>query len=345
MASVQKTSLGRTADGVDVEQYALTNAHGLRVTIMTFGATITSVETPDRNGEPANIALTLGSLDDYLKGHPCLGSTVGRYANRIAKGRFSIDGVEYHLAVNNGPNHLHGGLVGFDEVVWQAEPITAADSAGAAFSYVSPDGDEGYPGRLAVQVVYSLTDDNQLRMHYSATTDRATVVNLTNHTYWNLANGGSGDVLDHRLTIHADRYLAVDSGLIPTGALRSVVGTPFDFLKSTPIGAQIAQTGGGYDHCYALNGSANCSLAASVVEPTSGRTMDIFTTQPALQFYTANGLDMVGQHGKRFSSHHALCLETQHYPDSPNHPDFPSTLLRPGERFEQLTIHRFGISD
>ncbi|MEN6556968.1 MAG: aldose epimerase family protein [Thermoguttaceae bacterium] len=345
MASVQKTSLGRTVDGVEIEQYALTNAHGLRVTVMTFGATITSVETPDRNGAPANIVLSLGSLDDYLRGHPCLGSTVGRYANRIAKGRFSIDGVEYRLATNNGPNHLHGGPLGFDKRVWQAEPVTTANSAGAAFSYDSPDGDEGYPGRLAVRVVYSLTDDNQLQMHYSATTDRPTVVNLTNHTYWNLADGGSGDVLRHQLTIHADRCLTVDSGLIPTGELRSVVGTPFDFLKPKPIGADIAQTGGGYDHCYVLNGGDGGSPAASVVEPTSGRTMDVFTTQPALQFYTANGLDMIGQHGKRFSKHHALCLETQHFPDSPNHAAFPSTLLRPGERFEQLTIHRFGVSD
>jgi aldose 1-epimerase len=339
---INKEAMGRTADGVEVDLYTLTNANGLRVKVMTYGATIIGVETPDRNGRIENITLSLDSLDDYLKGHPCLGSTIGRYANRIARGKFSIDGVEYPLAVNNGPNHLHGGIKGFDKVVWHAQPRQTAEAAGVAFSYESADGEEGYPGRLKAEVVYSLTNDNELRMEYSATTDRTTVVNLTNHAYWNLADGGASEVFGHELQICADRYLPTDAGLIPVGSPKSVAGTPLDFTQPRTIGSQINEAGG-YDHCYVVNrGLREPSLAARVVEPNSGRVMEVFTTEPGIQLYTANGLNgSLGSGGKKYRKYSALCLEAQHYPNSPNRPDFPSTLLKPGETYRQLTVHRF----
>ncbi len=341
---VKKELFGKTADGTAVDLFTLTNTNGLRVKIMTYGATIIAVETPNRRGAIENITLSLDSLQDYLAGHPCLGSTIGRYANRIAKGRFRIGKVEYRLAVNNGPNHLHGGIKGFDKVVWQAAPVEGGDFAGVVFSYDSADGEEGYPGRLLVQVTYSLTDADKLEMDYRATTDRTTVVNLTNHAYWNLAGHVADNVYGHELTIAADRYLPTDDGLIPTGQLNAVKGTPMDFTKPKTIGSSIGQTGGGYDHCYVLNKKAEktLTLAARVVEPAGGRTMEIFTTQPGVQFYTSNGLS-IRSGGKSFGKHAALCLETQHYPDSPNHPDFPATLLAPGETLEELTVHRFGI--
>jgi aldose 1-epimerase len=343
--SIQKEVYGKTKDGVAVDLFTLTNAHGLRVKIMTYGATIISVETPDRNGKLDNITLALDSLDDYLKGHPCFGSTIGRFANRIAKGKFTLDGVEYPLAINNGPNHLHGGLKGFDKLVWKAEPVESPHCSGVRFTHESADGEEGYPGKLLAQVTYSLTDDNELKMEYVATTDRPTVVNLTNHAYWNLAGIASGDVLSHELTIHADHYLPVDGGLIPTGEVKSVKNSPMDFTTPKTVGSRLDQTGG-YDHCYVLASrlSKSLTLAAKVVEPKSGRTMEVYTTQPAVQLYTANGLDgSLKWHGKGLQKYFALCLETQHYPDSPNQPQFPTTRLAPGERFEHSTVHRFGV--
>lgn len=345
--SNEKEPFGKTPEGAEVDLYTLTNANGLRVKIMTYGATITSVEVPDRDGRLANVTLSLDSLDNYLKEHPYLGSTVGRYANRIAKGKFSIGGKEYTLATNNGPNHLHGGRKGFDKVVWKAEPIEGEDFVGVKFSYESPDGEEGYPGLLSVKVTYSLTNDNELRMDYEAETDKPTVVNLTNHTYWNLAGGGKGDVLDHLLTLNADRFLPIDDGLIPLGELMPVGDTPMDFTHPTTIGSRIEQVEGGYDHCYVLNksdGDTEPTFVAKITEPGSGRIMEIFTTQPGVQLYTGNFLDgTLSGGGKAFKQYYGFCLETQHYPDSPNRPEFPSTLLTPGEKFRQTTVHKFSV--
>jgi aldose 1-epimerase len=342
--SIQRESIGETSDGLEVYAYTLTNARGLRTTIMTYGATITSVEVPDRRGKLEDISLSLDSLDDYLKGHPCFGSTIGRYANRIAKGRFNIGSVQYTLATNNGPNHLHGGIKGFDKVVWKADPVETGNSVGVAFRYQSRDGEEGYPGNLATEVIYSLTNDDELRMEYSATTDKPTVVNLTNHAYWNLA--GSGDVLGHELMLNADRYLTVDLGLIPLGELKSVRGTPMDFTQPMTVGSRIEQAGG-YDHCYVINQKESQhgpTLAARVVEPRSGRVMEVYTTEPGIQLYTANGLDgSLRGGGQAYQKHAGLCLEAQHFPDSPNRPEFPSTLLEPGETYRQLTVHKFAV--
>jgi aldose 1-epimerase len=336
---------GKTLEGAEVDVFTLANANGLRVKIMTYGATIIAVETPDRDGKIEDITLSLDSLDDYLKGHPCLGSTIGRYANRIAKGKFSVDGVEYTLATNNGPNHLHGGIKGFDKVVWKAEPVEARNSAGVALRYESRHGEEGYPGNLAAEVIYSLTDADELRMEYFATTDKATVVNLTNHAYWNLAGRGAGDVLRHELMLNADRYLTVDAGLIPLGELKVVGGTPMDFTRPMTVGLRLAEAGGGYDHCYVINqkqAEHEPSLAARVIEPHGGRVMEVYTTEPGIQLYTANGLNGTLRGGGRaYQKHFGLCLEAQHFPDSPNRPAFPSTLLRPGETYHQLTIHKF----
>lgn len=345
--SIQKELMGKTPDGVAVDLYTLTNANGLRLKIMTYGATIISVETPDRSGRMENVTLCLDSLAAYLRGHPCLGSTIGRYANRIAKGRFTLGGTKYELAVNNGPNHLHGGLKGFDKVVWRAEPVETDNSVGVVFSYDSHDGEEGYPGKLAARVTYSLTDDDELRMAYSATTDKPTVVNLTNHAYWNLAGSDAGDVLGHELTLNADRYLPVDANLIPAGEPKAVKGTPMDFTQPKTIGASIDQVPGGYDHCYVLNqgeGQQKPTFAARVVEPNGGRVMEVYTTQPGVQLYTANGLGGTARgDGRVYRNHQGFCLETQHFPDSPNRPDFPSTLLKPGQSYSQLTVHRFGV--
>ncbi len=345
--TVEKQLFGKTRDGADVDLYTIRNRHGLTVKVMTYGATITSVETPDRSGRIENITLTLDSLDDYLRGHPCLGSTIGRFGNRIAKGRFVLDGVDYQLATNNGANHLHGGPRGFDKVVWQASPVQDGNWAGVHFTYQSADGEEGYPGNLLAEVTYSVTDDNELRMDYKATTDQPTLVNLTNHAYWNLAGERHGDVLRQELMINADRYLPVDDTQIPTGELRPVAGTPWDFRQPMAIGARIAETGGGYDHCYVLNKDDNHTtrptLAARGEDPSSGRVMEVYTTEPGVQLYTANGLKVELPSGRNYGKHFGFCLETQHYPDSPNRPEFPTTVLRPGERYTQLTVHRFSV--
>jgi len=342
-----KEFLGKTAEGVGVDLYTLDNTNGLRVKIMTYGATIVSVETPDRNGRMEDVTVSLDSLEAYLKGHPCLGSTIGRYGNRIAKGRFGIADKQYTLATNNGPNHLHGGIRGFDKVVWKAEPVTSPGSRGVAFSYTSVDGEEGYPGNLIATVIYRLTDANELYMEYSAVTDATTVVNLTNHTYWNLAGGRSGDVLAQELMIHADQYLATDPGLIPVGEPKSVFGTALNFTRSKAIGTDIAKVDG-YDHCFVLNKTsvdAGAMLAARAVDPRNGRIMEVYTTEPGIQLYTANGLNgSLQSRGHAYQRYSGFCLEAQHYPDSPNRPDFPSTVLKPGEIYHQQTLHKFKVA-
>jgi len=346
--SVSKKPYGTLPNGDEVDQYTLTNSSGLTVKVINYGGIITSIETPDRDGNMANITLFRDSLEDYLAGHPYFGAIIGRYANRIAKGKFALDGQEYTLATNNGENHLHGGDKGFDKRVWQAQPMDGDGAVGLSMTYTSPDGQEGYPGELTATVVYTLTDENELQMAYTATTTKPTVVNLTNHAYWNLGGAGSGDILDHRMMINASRYLPVDEGLIPTGELTPVADTPMDFTSPEPIGSRIDQVEGGYDHCYVLNKAEGeeMSLAARVVDPESGRTLEILTTQPAVQFYTGNFLDgTVSGGGVDYQKHAGFCLETQHYPDSPNNPEFPSTVLRPGERYEQVTIHKFGVEE
>lgn len=346
-AGVTRASFGAIS-GQPVDIFTLRNANGIEIKATNYGGIITSIVVPDRNGRPGDIVLGFDDLQAYVKDSPYFGAIVGRYGNRIAKGHFTLDGHTYTLAVNNGPNHLHGGLKGFDKVIWHAEPL--AGSTGLVLSRRSPDGEEGYPGNLDVRVTYRLTDDNRLVIDYHATTDKATPVNLTQHSYFNLA--GEGDVLGHELTIDADRYTPVDANLIPTGELAPVEGTPFDFRKSTAIGARIdtpnlqLKNAGGYDHNWVLNRKGTgLQLAARVVEPKTGRTLEVSTTQPGLQFYSGNFLDgtLKGKGGRVYVKHAGLCLETQHFPDSPNHPDFPSTILRPGEQYDTQTVFRFGV--
>jgi aldose 1-epimerase len=348
MPNLTRAPFGKTADGEAVEAFTLKNANGVEVKAITYGGIITSLKVPDRNGAIGDIVLGFDAIDGYLKGHPFFGAIIGRYGNRIAKGRFSIDKHEYTLATNNGPNHLHGGVRGFDKHVWTAEILTENS---LRFSRVSPDGEEGYPGNLQVQVIYSLTNYNELIVDYTATTDQPTHVNLTQHSYFNLAGGGA-DILGHELMIDADRYTPVTGELIPTGELAAVEGTPFDFRKPTAIGARInaphpqIKNGQGYDHNWVLNREGpGLELAARVLEPSTGRTMEVATTEPGMQFYAGNFLDgtLVGKGGSKYGRRSGFCLETQHYPDSPNQPDFPSTLLRPGSTYSSRTVFKFGV--
>ncbi|MCB2407870.1 aldose epimerase family protein [Hymenobacter lucidus] len=341
-------SFGKTTDGTEVQLYTLTNAHGLKVSITNYGGTITSLLVPDKDGQLGDIVLGFDNVSgyqspEYLKSGPYFGALIGRYGNRIAKGKFTLDGKEYTLAKNNGENHLHGGKKGFDKVVWQAEPGTSADGQTLTLIYLSKDGEEGYPGNLNVTVVYTLTNDDALKIDYSATTDKATPVNLTNHAYFNLS--GSKDVLGHQVTIPADRYNVVDAGLIPTGELRPVKGTPFDFTAPHTIGERIAQVPGGYDHNWLLNQTTGMHAAATVYEPTTGRTMAVTTTEPGLQFYTGNFLDgtLTGKGGTVYGKHAGFCMETQHFPDSPNQPKFPTTTLQPGQTLQSTTAYTFGV--
>ncbi|UCC71995.1 MAG: galactose mutarotase [Gemmatimonadota bacterium] len=352
MTAQEVEPFGRTADGKDVGLYTLANANGVVVKITNYGGILTHLFVPDREGNLADVVLGYDSLDDYLRDSPYFGAIVGRYGNRIARGRFVLDGVEYTLAANNGANHLHGGLKGFDKVVWTAEPFATDDAAGLRLTYVSADGEEGYPGQLSVTVTYALTNDNELRIDYRAETDKPTVVNLTHHSYFNLAGHDSGDILEHELALAASRFTPVDPGLIPTGELRSTVSTPMDFGKATAIGARIDEAdeqlrfGGGYDHNFVLDEyDGSLRIAAQVYEPTSGRVMEIYTTEPGIQFYSGNFLDgsNVGKGGAPYDHRAGFCLETQHFPDSPNKPQFPSTVLRPGERFESTTVYRFSV--
>ncbi|UQV46156.1 galactose mutarotase [Janthinobacterium lividum] len=346
--SVTQAPFGILPDGQHVSVFTLTNRQGMQVKVLDFGAIISEIHVPDRDGTLADVVLGFERIEPYLANSAFLGAVIGRFGNRIAEGRFSLDGKDYQLAVNNAPNHLHGGNQGFHQVMWQAEPFTRDDAVGVTFLRSSPDGEDGYPGQLDVTVVYELDNDNALSLRYHAVTDQATPVNLTNHSYFNLA--GQGTILGHALSINADRYLPVDAGSIPTGELADVSGTPFDLRQSTVIGDSIAlpheqiRIGRGYDHNFVLNQKADhrLNLAATVRDPVSGRVMQVYTQEPGIQFYTGNFLDG-SQHGKQGPIRHrgALCLETQHFPDSPNQSHFPSTILRPGQVYQTQTVYRF----
>jgi aldose 1-epimerase len=341
---IQQDVFGTMPDGTEVLLFTLTNSQGLKAKIISYGAILVAFEVPDKNGNLEDITLGYGSLEGYLETTPYFGAVVGRYGNRIANGKFSLQGQEYTLATNNGENHLHGGTKGFDKVVWEAEAIKEERAVGVKLNYLSPDGEEGYPGNLACTMVYTLTEDNELKFSYEATTDKATPVNLTQHSYWSLAGQGTSDILGHELMLNADKYTPVDEGLIPTGELRAVSDTPFDFTTPHTIGARIADVPGGYDHNFVLRGGGeSLELAARVYEPGSGRVMEIFTDQPGIQFYAGNFLDgtITGKAGKVYHKHYGFCLETQHFPDSPNRAAFPSTILEPGETYRTRTVHKF----
>lgn len=349
-AGFQKSDFGKTAEGQSVDIYTLTNSRGAEVKITNYGGIVTSLKVPDRTGRLGDVVLGFDDLAAYLKGHPYFGAIIGRYGNRIAKGRFTLNGVEYKLAVNNGANHLHGGVKGFDKVVWNAKPLKVPNGVALELTYLSKDGEEGYPGNLSVKVTYTLTNANELKIEYSATTDKDTVVNLTHHSYFNLAGQGEGDILKHSLFLNANRFTPTDEGSIPTGELRSVRNTPFDFLRMTEIGARIndpdqqLQFSKGYDHNFVLNGKiGTMRLGARVYEAGTGRVMEVWTTEPGIQFYTGNFLDgtLTGKDGKVYNSRYGFCLETQHYPDSPNQSKFPSTVLRKGTRYHTVTVYKF----
>jgi aldose 1-epimerase len=349
-AGVNRAVFGKTDDGVAVDIFTLTNAHGVEVRAITYGGIVTSLRVPDREGRLDDVVLGYDNLDGYLQNNsPYFGAIIGRYANRIAKGSFTLDGKIYRLATNNGPNHLHGGRKGFDKVLWQGEGFRSAEGAGVVFRYTSPDGEEGYPGTLTASVTYTLNDRNELIVDYLATSGKPTPVNMTHHSYFNFT-GSKRDVLDHELTIDADRYTPVDSTLIPTGSLESVDGTPFDFRKPAAIGARIEQdheqlrNGQGYDHNFVLNRQGDGLVhAARVTERSTGRVLDVSTTEPGLQFYSGNFLDgaISGKSGQVYGKRYGFCLETQHFPDSPNHPNFPSTILRPGREYRSRTVFAF----
>lgn len=346
-AEVVRRPYGKTPQAQPVDLYLLTNRNGMRAAITNYGGIVVSLTAPDRQGVWSDVVLGFDSLDGYLNEHPYFGTIVGRYGNRIARAQFALGGKTYRLAANNGPNHLHGGVRGFDKAVWTAA-VQGNDALKLALT--SPDGEEGYPGALRVQVVYTLTGDNELRIDYTATTNKPTVLNLTNHSYFNLAAPAAGDVLNHRVRIAAKRFTPVDATLIPTGELRDVKGTPFDFTSFHPIGERIGQNdqqiqfGKGYDHNFVLDGGGKTlSLAAEVFEPASGRVMTVRTTEPGVQFYTGNFLDgsVRGKRGRAYGHRSGFCLETQHFPDSPNRPSFPSVVLRPGQTFRSTTIYGF----
>jgi aldose 1-epimerase len=349
--SIEKRPFGTTPDGKTVEVYTLRNDGKMSVDILTYGGVVHALNVPDRDGKMGNIALGFAKLDDYLTKSPYFGNITGRYANRIAKGAFTLEGKTYQLATNNGPNALHGGIKGFDKKVWQAKEVQSANGVGLELTYTSPDGEEGYPGTLTTKVTYTVTDKNELRIDYEATTDKPTVVNLTNHTYFNLAGEGSGSILGHELMLNASAFTPVDATLIPTGEITKVAGGPMAFTSLTPIGAGIRNDdqqlvfGRGYDHNWVLDkpSAGALTLAARVHEPTTGRVMEISTTEPGIQFYAGNFLDasLVGTSGKMYRQSDGFCLETQHFPDSPNHANFPSTVLKPGEVYKTTTVHRF----
>ena len=336
-------------DGTKIDQYTMTNGNGLQVSVITYGATITGVWTPDRTGKTENITLHFDDPQRYLQGHPLFGSIVGRYANRIADARFVIDGTEYQLDANAGKNHIHGGAQGFQRIAWSATPIQKEDCAGVQLVHTSPDGHAGYPGQLDVKVQYRLTADNQLVLEYWATTDKPTHVNLTNHAYWNLGGVNAGDVLGHVMMINAAEYLEASPQRFPSGKLLRVAGTPMDFRTPHTIGSRIDQLESkNYDDCYVINKEASeeLALAARVQHSQSGRVMKVHTTTPGVQFYTAKGLNIQqGAQGTTYGPYHGFCLETQHFPDSPNQPNFPSTLLRPGETYHQKTVHTFSAGE
>ncbi len=352
-----RESFGVTPDGQSVDAFTLRNVHGLEARVITYGGIVMSLRAPDRAGRFDDVVLGFDTLDGYLRDSPYFGAIVGRYGNRIAGGRFTLDGTAHQLATNDGKHHLHGGVRGFDRVVWRAEPPDRRHGAVLTLVHTSPDGDEGYPGTLAARVTYALSDANELTVDYRATTDRATHVNLTQHTYFNLAGDGVRDVLDHELTIYASRYTPVDVTLIPTGELAPVEETPFDFRDATAIGARIdhpheqLRNGRGYDHNFVLdrNADGSLALAARVTEPRTGRSVGVSTTEPGVQFYSGNFLGQVGagirgKAGRTYGARYGFCLETQHFPDSPNKPHFPSTVLRPGEEYHSRTVFALGAS-
>src|SRR6266545_605787 len=345
-AGIQKQAFGKTAEGTAVDLYTLTNANGMMTKITNYGGIVTELHTADRNGKIENVVLGFDNLKDYLVRHPYFGAIIGRVGNRIAKASFTLDGKEYKLAANNGPNTLHGGEKGFDRVVWKAEPSENADGVALKLSYLSPDGEEGFPGNLTTTVVYTITNRNELKIEYTATTDKATPVNLTQHNYFNLATPKAGTVLDHELMIAADSYTPTDNALIPTGEIKPVKDTPLDFNTPMTLGARIEQVKGdpgGYDHNYVIRGGGKgLVLAARVYEPKTGRAMEVHTTAPAIQLYTGNFLNgkEKGLDGVVYRKHYGFCLETQHYPDAVHHANFPSIILRPGKTYTQTTVYR-----
>lgn len=348
---ILKESFGEF-EGKKVDIYTLKNAGNIEVKITSYGGIVTSLKVPDKNGKFDDVVLGFNNLQDYLKSNTYFGAIIGRYANRIGNAKFSIDGKEYTLAKNNWMNSLHGGIKGFDKVLWEAEPVSGNNSHSLKLKYLSKDGEEGFPGNLDVTVTYTLTDDNSLKIEYLATTDKPTVVNLTNHTYWNLAGEGSGDILKHELMLNAGTFTPVDRGSIPTGEIRSVEGTPMDFRKPTAVGDRISSDyeqlkfGNGYDHNWVINSGDDDKpdLAATVYEPISGRYMEVYTTEPGIQFYSGNFVNVsAGKSGKPYGTRSGFCLETQHYPDSPNKPEFPSVVLNPGKIFKSTTIYKFSV--
>lgn len=345
--AVTSEYFGKNGKGDEIVRYNLRNSHGMKVSVLNFGAIITSVEVPDRDGKFANVTLNFPDAAGYLVNAPYFGGICGRYANRIAKGKFTLDGTEYQLAINNGPNHLHGGETGLMKRIWKSEGFQNDEVVGVNLWYDSPDDEDGYPGKMKFGAAYSLNDKNELRIEYHVTTDKPTVVNVTNHAYWNLAGVPSDSILDHELTLLCSKYLPVDETSIPTGELADVAGTPMDFLKPEKIGARINQPvngGGGYDHCYVVDGQAGkLRPAAKIVDPKSGRVMEISTTEPGIQFYTGNFLEGTPATGNA-AKHGAFCLEAQHFPDSPNRPEFPTTRLNPGEAYTQTTVHKFSVA-
>ncbi len=344
---VQKSLFGKTTSGVDVELFSIKNDSGMSIKVSTFGATLTSIVCPDKLGKFADVTLGFDTLDQYLAPHPFFGVICGRFANRIAKGTFTLNGKKYTLAINNGPNSLHGGIQGFDKVVWKGEAFQTSNESGVKLTYISKDMEEGYPGNLISEVTYSLTNKNEVKITYGAECDAPTVINLTNHAYFNL-NGCQQNVLQHIVSINADAYTEVDSDSTPTGKNPQVASTAFDFRTAKAIGEHIEKIGG-YDHNFILNKQSGqaLSFAGSVYDPSSGRIMDAFTTEPGMQFYTGNYLDgsFINKNGATINKHFGFCWETQHFPDSPNHPHFPSTVLNPGEKYHQLTVYRFGIKN
>jgi aldose 1-epimerase len=348
--NVKKQSYGKMPDGTPVDLYVLTNANGMEAHVTAYGGTLVSLTAPDRHGSFADVVLGMDTLDGCRTQTAYFGALIGRYGNRIAGGQFTLEGKTYHLPINDGPNTLHGGPLGFGKQLWQVREVASEEGPAVEFGYVSKDGEEGFPGTLTAKVVYTLTNKNELKIDYTATTDKPTVVNLTNHAYFNLKGAGEGDILDHEVTIDASRFTPVDSVLIPTGELRAVKGTPFDFTKAIAIGARIEtddqqlKFGKGYDHNWVLDKTrAGLAKAAEVYEPKTGRVLQVWTTEPALQFYTGNFLDgtIHGKGGKVYPRRGAFCMETQHYPDSPNHPAFPSTELKPGATYHTTTVYRF----
>ncbi|HEX6880716.1 MAG TPA: aldose epimerase family protein [Terriglobales bacterium] len=350
-AGIEQQSFGKAPDGSPIDLYVLTNDRGMQASITNFGGILVSLKVPDRDHKFDDVVLGYDKLEGYIGDKTFQGAIIGRYGNRIAQGKFELNGKTYNLERNDGENSLHGGIHGFNKAVWKAKPVPGKEEQSLVLNYDSPDGEGGYPGNLKVQVTYTLTNNNELKIHYEATTDKPTVVNLTNHAYYNLAGQGEGDILGHVLTIYADRFTPVDKTLIPTGHIKSVKGTPFDFTHPTAIGARIEsdddqlKLGRGYDHNFVLNaGKTQDPVPAAVVyEPKSGRVMEIATTEPGVQFYSGNFLDgsITGKHGKVYKHRYGLCLETQHFPDSPNHPDFPSTVLKPGETYKSTTVYTF----